>query len=97
MPRSHLSGRVRGEYGESKTNHWKYVREEAVMPRPVFSKEKCKGCELCVDACPKKIIVMSGSFNAKGYLTAGCADESQCVGCTLCARACPDVVIEIYK
>lgn len=67
------------------------------MPVPVFKTEKCKGCELCVDACPKKIIAMSGTFNAKGYLMATCTDEAKCIGCLLCAKACPDVVIEIYK
>ena len=67
------------------------------MPKPVFNVERCKGCELCVDACPKKIIVMAGAYNTKGYRPASCADDSACVGCALCAKACPDTVIEIYK
>jgi 2-oxoglutarate ferredoxin oxidoreductase subunit delta len=67
------------------------------MPKPVIREERCKGCGLCVDACPKDIIVMSLDFNAKGYHPAFCPDDSQCVGCVLCARACPDVVIEIYE
>ena len=67
------------------------------MPKPVFNRERCKGCGLCVEVCPKKIIVMSDVFNSKGYLAAVCRDETVCVGCTLCARACPDVVIEIER
>ena len=67
------------------------------MPKPVIREERCKGCGLCVDACPKDIIVMSSDFNAKGYHPASCPDDSECVGCALCAKACPDVVIEIYE
>ncbi|HWR05637.1 4Fe-4S binding protein [Sporomusa sp.] len=67
------------------------------MPRPVFRAERCKGCELCRDACPKQIIVMADTFNCKGYRPALCSDEEQCSGCTLCARTCPDVVITVYK
>lgn len=67
------------------------------MPRPAFLQERCKGCELCTVACSKKLIVMSQTFNVKGYTFATCPDESECVGCALCAKACPDSVIEIYK
>ena len=67
------------------------------MPKPVFREDRCKGCELCTMACPKKIIVMADHFNSKGYRPSTCSDESQCIGCALCARTCPDVVIEIWK
>ena len=67
------------------------------MPRPVFRNERCKGCELCVDACPKNIVAMSQEFNDKGYRPALCLDDSQCIGCAICARSCPDTVIEIFK
>lgn len=67
------------------------------MPRPVFFQERCKGCELCTVACPKKLLVMSAAFNGKGYNFATCPDDSECVGCCLCAKACPDTVIEIHK
>lgn len=67
------------------------------MPRPIFNQEKCKACEMCIQACPKKIIELSNFFNNKGYRVAHCKDEAACVGCTLCAKMCPDGVIEIYK
>ena len=67
------------------------------MPKVVFNVERCKGCELCTVACKKELIVMSSSFNGKGYNYATCPQEEECIGCCLCAKACPDVVIEIYK
>lgn len=67
------------------------------MPKPVFRQERCKGCELCTRACPKKIIALSNRFNSKGYRTSYCVDESKCTGCALCAKTCPDLVIEIQK
>ena len=67
------------------------------MPKPVFTTERCKGCELCTVVCPQKIIQLAEIFNSKGYRPAMCIDEELCVGCALCAKTCPDVVIEVYK
>ena len=60
--------------------------------------EECKGCERCVEACPKKIIELSKTkINAKGYRPAEVTNMEACIGCTACARTCPDVVIHIEK
>jgi len=32
-----------------------------------FETEVCKGCELCVNACPEGVLEMSTEMNAKGY------------------------------
>lgn len=63
----------------------------------VIDKEKCKGCAICLDACPQKIIVMSDKFNAKGYRYAYVQDNDKCTGCANCAIVCPDGVIEVYR
>lgn len=59
--------------------------------------EKCKGCGLCVSACPKKIVVISERTNNSGYFVAECVDNSKCIGCAFCAMMCPDCVIEVDK
>ncbi len=57
----------------------------------------CKSCELCVPACPKKIMIITDSKNELGFKVAGCTDARQCTGCLACALVCPEVAIEISK
>lgn len=65
------------------------------MPIIKVHKEKCKGCELCVYACPQEIISMSKELNKKGYFYAILHDPGRCIGCSMCALICPDLVIEV--
>ena len=60
-----------------------------------FIAEHCKGCSLCVNACPKGIIALSDKRNAKGYPVAHCVDLEKCIGCGFCFRMCPDCAIEV--
>ncbi len=57
----------------------------------------CKGCELCLNFCPKKAIVLSDKLNAGGYLPAAFKNEEECTGCATCALVCPEVAIEVYR
>jgi len=57
--------------------------------------ERCKGCELCVHACPQKILAMSRDINSKGYFPALVAEPKRCIGCRVCCITCPDVAIEM--
>ncbi|MEG1536715.1 MAG: 4Fe-4S binding protein [Clostridiales bacterium] len=68
------------------------------MALVIINAEKCKGCGLCVRACPKKIMALSKTkLNSKGYQIAEVTDMAACIACAACARTCPDVVIEIEK
>ncbi len=68
------------------------------MAKVSFKEDRCKGCGLCVDACPKKIIAMAGDrINAKGFHPATVTDQEKCIGCAFCATMCPDVVIEVER
>lgn len=60
--------------------------------------DRCKGCGLCVHACPKKILRISPDvINTKGHHPAELTDPDACVGCASCATMCPDCVIKIEK
>ncbi len=68
------------------------------MANVKFFTDKCKGCSLCLNVCPKKILEIDKSaVNAKGYFPARCTDLSKCIGCAFCATVCPDSVIEVFK
>jgi NAD-dependent dihydropyrimidine dehydrogenase PreA subunit len=53
------------------------------------SEEECKGCGLCVEACPPKVIAMSERLNHYGYRTATYAGVG-CTGCGICFLVCPE-------
>jgi len=63
----------------------------------VIDREHCKGCELCVTACPTDVIRMEKEVNGKGYYYAYPANPDLCIGCANCAMVCPDGVITVYK
>jgi len=59
----------------------------------------CKGCGLCVTACPKNLIrICMIEVNRKGYHPARFEDpKGECLYCAQCAVMCPDVAIEIFR
>ncbi len=59
--------------------------------------ERCKGCEVCVGACPTEVISMAREVNHKGYHYAFAANPDECTGCTNCSVVCPDGVITVYR
>ena len=70
------------------------------MNRLTFNVERCKGCGLCLTACPKHILELaSDKLNKKGYHPARmiAGEEEKCLGCAMCALMCPDVVITVEK
>ncbi|MDR0335160.1 MAG: 4Fe-4S binding protein [Methanomassiliicoccaceae archaeon] len=66
------------------------------MPTVTINENNCKGCEMCVIACPKKIVELDmAKINGKGYHPARITDREKCTGCASCAIMCPDVVITL--
>ena len=50
----------------------------------------CKGCEICVEVCPKKVLKME-DFVAK------VVDLDSCTACMLCEVLCPDFAIVVHS
>lgn len=68
------------------------------MAKVTFDTDACKGCGLCVGACPKKILEISkDKINKKGHHPVEMTDSSLCMGCAFCATMCPDCIITIER
>jgi 2-oxoglutarate ferredoxin oxidoreductase subunit delta len=60
--------------------------------------ERCKGCELCVAACPSNVLsIHPREVNDKGYHYVYMSSPDECIGCANCGLVCPDGCITVYK
>ncbi|MCI2061818.1 MAG: 4Fe-4S binding protein [Eubacteriaceae bacterium] len=64
------------------------------MAKASANTELCKGCRLCVDACPKQAIIPLETVNKKGYEIIS-IDQGKCIGCGICYKMCPDYVFTV--
>ena len=68
------------------------------MAKVTLKTDWCKGCGLCVNACPKGILkIATEQLNKKGYSPAIMTDQESCIGCAFCATMCPDCIITVEK
>ena len=69
----------------------------SVNGRIVVSDEYCKGCELCIFACPKQVIAVDiEHITVKGYHPARMVTDG-CTGCAICAVVCPEAAITVFR
>lgn len=63
-----------------------------------IDRERCKGCDLCVAACPKDVLLLQPKeVNNRGYHFAFAKLPEACIGCAACAAVCPDGCITVYR
>ena len=73
------------------------VKQMTKRGKLVLRTDRCKGCELCVSACPMKILQLdSVAVNRKGYHPISVTQPEKCIGCASCAMMCPDGIINVY-
>jgi 2-oxoglutarate ferredoxin oxidoreductase subunit delta len=75
--------------------------EEVAMRKGYIEilEDRCKGCEMCIPACPSSLISFPmKTLNKAGYYVAEYNDpDEKCTACKSCAVNCPDCAIVVYK
>jgi 2-oxoglutarate ferredoxin oxidoreductase subunit delta len=52
----------------------------------------CKGCQICVEFCPTKVLAMHSNGNHPIVVA-----EEKCTACHFCDTHCPDLAILVKK
>lgn len=59
--------------------------------------EECKGCGLCVESCPPKVLELAPELSHQGVHPAQYLGD-KCTGCGICYYCCPEPgAITVYK
>lgn len=55
------------------------------------NKKLCKGCNICVEFCPKNVLKLDSLLKAYAIR------PEDCIGCLKCEYYCPDFAIAVNK
>lgn len=65
----------------------------------VIASHLCKGCGLCIAACPSEVLIQGTALNRQGYYAVS-YKGSGCTGCSICFYVCPEpgaITVRIRK
>ena len=63
-----------------------------------INRDLCKDCGLCIEFCPRGLLVRDTELNRRGVEPAKFEGEREkCTGCGNCTVMCPDAAIEIEE
>jgi 2-oxoglutarate ferredoxin oxidoreductase subunit delta len=64
-------------------------------PKIVIVEDLCKGCGICIEFCPVKILKAGSRMTKKGIYPPEVIDPARCTVCRICQYYCPDLAIFI--
>ena len=54
-----------------------------------INRDWCKGCGICIEFCPPKVLELDGADKSKAVR------PEDCLCCRMCELRCPDLAIEV--
>jgi len=67
--------------------------EAGVLAKIFIDKRLCKGCGICVEFCPRKVLKMGSDMDERGFHMPEARRAEDCSLCGLCELYCPDFAI----
>ncbi len=61
----------------------------------VIDDKYCKGCNICIQTCPKNVFFFSKLRSQNDYLMPVVKNEDKCINCKLCEKLCPEICISV--
>ncbi len=77
------------------TNSIEKVGRGDYMPKLYIEERYCKGCGICIEFCPAKVLKQSEKMNSKGYFPPESQEMEKCKKCGMCSLLCPDFAIVV--
>ncbi len=59
--------------------------------------DRCKGCGLCIEFCPRNCLELVRDLNRLGYHPVKFKAAEKCIGCQACTIMCPEAAIELFR
>lgn len=78
------------------SKEWKYSQQENDRGTWTVFPELCKGCGLCIEKCPVKVILWSEQLGFMGTPTVKVRMDG-CIVCGMCETVCPDTAIRVER
>lgn len=80
-----------------KVNQFTIGYKDKSAGRVEIEADLCKGCLLCIEACPPGVLVVAKNLNKMGYRPVEYLGE-RCTSCGVCYYICPEPgSIRVYK
>ncbi|MGQ9493714.1 MAG: 4Fe-4S dicluster domain-containing protein [Anaerolineae bacterium] len=67
------------------------------MPMITVNTDWCKGCYICVEACPRHVLEVDQDVFVRGLHPVVVARPDDCTACLQCELLCPDLAIMVEE